>query len=901
MGWKTGDLEVSFMEGVNPNGGGNYFTLTGTRAPSTANSNRVYVWTDLVLNNAGEKLVVSDFATPGDEARLERAKTVSVQAPNNRSETTAVSVKFTDLPVEMFWNKDYADQELEEGDVGYIPEFASEIYVAVLASNTGTVPVGDRWDGIGTRPENKWASNTGDNAFALREGLFVKPAAHTEECLVEANCGDSECEVCGLTRCGGGDMCDCDDCAICDLLEAQELLTALKATKTTARTTATTNKTAKEAALAALEALENCEDTDCDDCIVCLEAKIIEIWEALDCSELDGGSGCGDCVACLEADATVLAGIRLALGAAPIKAALQAIAVALTDVGTSDVEDDMNAEAAKVTTIVGLIDAEAAKIGPVETAIASEITALAAFDGLDDCDGGECGDCVECLLEEIERIEGLLEGCEDDDCDDCVNCLEVAITALTATIATLTGEIAAIDDCEGDCGDDCLACIVDALGGCGDCLDCTTCPDPIEVCDGSCGVTIGLYGATLHIKGYVSGICPDCGEDIDDCICAVLVIDKIEDYLDEDGKLDLAALKDEFGVDSVVLSEDALKAAAGAGNDITVILECGAEYTIVAETIDVAKLNKDGFDIEMAITANKATWVIDKDSIVITPKQGGEFGFDVEFFFAADLFGDVDLADLKLFYCTVEGAVKEIKDAVVIVYDCECDCEECDEDECECDCADCDELGVSVKFDNASFYVVSGKTPATDASFTTPATTTTTPNTNTTTPTATTVSTTTTTSITTTDTTTPTNTTTTTTGTTTTSTVTSTTTPTDTTPTDTTTATDTSVTTTTIKVEECEGCDGVDCEDCNVRADVNGDEKLTINDALEILIFLAKLETNILVGPNAVDGALNASLILATSQEAGEPTIMDVLEILKWLAKLYDSTVLTEIWGDGTE
>jgi hypothetical protein len=60
---------------------------------------------------------------------------------------------------------------------------------------------------------------------------------------------------------------------------------------------------------------------------------------------------------------------------------------------------------------------------------------------------------------------------------------------------------------------------------------------------------------------------------------------------------------------------------------------------------------------------------------------------------------------------------------------------------------------------------------------------------------------------------------------------------------------------------------------------ING-ETITINDALEILKFLARLESVI----NTNEDSLNAARIVTPG--IGNPTINDALEILKYLARL---------------
>jgi hypothetical protein len=72
------------------------------------------------------------------------------------------------------------------------------------------------------------------------------------------------------------------------------------------------------------------------------------------------------------------------------------------------------------------------------------------------------------------------------------------------------------------------------------------------------------------------------------------------------------------------------------------------------------------------------------------------------------------------------------------------------------------------------------------------------------------------------------------------------------------------------------------------NGDVDGDGRITINDALEILKYLAKLDSKIEHG----NDAWNAALIVSKSS----PAIADALEILKYLAKL-DSVITSATRG----
>jgi hypothetical protein len=162
-GMLDGSLDLTFMPGVNPNGGGNAnLNVSGTQnLVSAANSNRIYLWTDLVRGEHGEILSVDDIAGPTNEAALERAKAVSVQAPNNRSATAQATVSFNELPIEFFFNADY-DETLPVDHADYRPEFATNIYIAILGASTG-------------------AGSTGNLAFAARTGILnsaINPHNH---------------------------------------------------------------------------------------------------------------------------------------------------------------------------------------------------------------------------------------------------------------------------------------------------------------------------------------------------------------------------------------------------------------------------------------------------------------------------------------------------------------------------------------------------------------------------------------------------------------------------------------------------------------------------------------------------------------------------------------------------
>jgi hypothetical protein len=70
--------------------------------------------------------------------------------------------------------------------------------------------------------------------------------------------------------------------------------------------------------------------------------------------------------------------------------------------------------------------------------------------------------------------------------------------------------------------------------------------------------------------------------------------------------------------------------------------------------------------------------------------------------------------------------------------------------------------------------------------------------------------------------------------------------------------------------------------------DVDDNDEVTIVDVLEILMYLAGLADNV-IGDNPV--GLRHSLITPESQANGEPRITDVLEILMALAQLEDTLV----------
>jgi uncharacterized repeat protein (TIGR02543 family) len=66
---------------------------------------------------------------------------------------------------------------------------------------------------------------------------------------------------------------------------------------------------------------------------------------------------------------------------------------------------------------------------------------------------------------------------------------------------------------------------------------------------------------------------------------------------------------------------------------------------------------------------------------------------------------------------------------------------------------------------------------------------------------------------------------------------------------------------------------------------LNGD-RITIGDALEVLKFLAGIQDNVITNGGENSIAWRAALITEDSQRLGRPRINDVLEILKWLAKI---------------
>jgi hypothetical protein len=342
----------------------------------------------------------------------------------------------------------------------------------------------------------------------------------------------------------------------------------------------------------------------------------------------------------------------------------------------------------------------------------------------------------------------------------------------------------------------------------------------------------GIFASTLTINGLIEGDIPT----------VTYIIDDVTDYL-VDGKLDLVALMAEKGADYIQLSEKALEGIADDGDDIVVIFDKdGSSYTIIADSIEDAA----AFILNVTVSADAVEgYKLGEGSIVITFVQEGDFGFDVVFTFSEDDVEDFDIDALNLWY--VKGnTVTPMPEAIEIVF--------CEEDE------DCVEY-VLVTISSASFYVLGDTTPEGDGTppvtGTTAQVTVATPGTGTTAPVTGPVG-----------------------------------------PCpdcgheececpDVTTPVDTSVTEPQTSPADVDTTAVVTtpAPDDRKVGDVNGDEKLTILDALEILMNLAGM-------PSELDNPAGAkAAMIVSTEKAG---INDALEILIYLAGM--DSVLTTTW-----
>jgi hypothetical protein len=82
-------------------------------------------------------------------------------------------------------------------------------------------------------------------------------------------------------------------------------------------------------------------------------------------------------------------------------------------------------------------------------------------------------------------------------------------------------------------------------------------------------------------------------------------------------------------------------------------------------------------------------------------------------------------------------------------------------------------------------------------------------------------------------------------------------------------------------------------DNCTARpiGHVLGNDKITIDDTLAVLKFLANIDDNPITQGGRGSCAWNASLITVRSKLDGKPTINDVTEILKHLAKIYPNDI----------
>ena len=381
------------------------------------------------------------------------------------------------------------------------------------------------------------------------------------------------------------------------------------------------------------------------------------------------------------------------------------------------------------------------------------------------------------------------------------------------------------------------------------------------------GTDNALWGASLTIEGEAIRPTVPVKENY--------VIDDISEKIGEDGKVDLAELIAEIGAnyDKVILSEEGLLALE---EDLTVVVAEGIEYTILVDSIDEDAI-AEGFVLNFSVVSENYAiegYSFAEGSLVILPGEVGEFGLDIELFVSAELLGELDAADINLYY--VSGAtVSLIKDGVEVVVEA---CEEAEEDEeHDCEEEECElaVLGVKVVLSKASFYVLADAAPQVEGDVTDTTTSDTETEPTETEPTETETSATETetsgtdTSVSTTSGTSGSN---------------------DVNTSDTSDTSDTSGTATSVSESDTEATSETSeiIEEGYKVGDVNGDEQITIADALEILKYLAKMTSTL-----DTEEGLEAGRILG----ATVPGIGDVLEILKYLAKMNNALVDNHDWA----
>jgi hypothetical protein len=176
--FETSSLSITFMPGVNPNAGGNWRVGNpGTiNAATASNSNRVFMWTDLTLNENGDVYELNELLGNGP-AEVEARQNIRItQAPNNRVASASAVVTFNNIPSSFFYNAEY-DRSKDPSDDDYVPEFASEVYIAIVDSrmlearqtilNTGTMVEQGTTEGTANSPRGATSSAT-----AVAEGQF---------------------------------------------------------------------------------------------------------------------------------------------------------------------------------------------------------------------------------------------------------------------------------------------------------------------------------------------------------------------------------------------------------------------------------------------------------------------------------------------------------------------------------------------------------------------------------------------------------------------------------------------------------------------------------------------------------------------------------------------------------
>ncbi|MCL2077614.1 MAG: chitobiase/beta-hexosaminidase C-terminal domain-containing protein [Oscillospiraceae bacterium] len=138
--------------------------------------------------------------------------------------------------------------------------------------------------------------------------------------------------------------------------------------------------------------------------------------------------------------------------------------------------------------------------------------------------------------------------------------------------------------------------------------------------------------------------------------------------IDENVILDILAqdnpVIDLSEIDGTVISADMLQEIADSGKDVTVKLENGFEFTILADSITP---DAGAFDLNVSVDLTKQATTIEgvkipANAIVINPNVVGEFGFDMKFTLTAEQLNAAGINgnNVKLFHIDHDGVVVDM-------------------------------------------------------------------------------------------------------------------------------------------------------------------------------------------------------------------------------------------------